>query len=257
MTFRWFARRIAALVLVAMSGFAVARAGQEVPPCRILTEAGHAYSVCEFDLRRYEVKAFWRDADGKLYGSLGNLIAALERAGRAPVVAMNAGMYNPELAPIGLYVENGIELRPANLARGPGNFHLKPNGVFYIRGTEANILETSAYLKRRPMPAVATQSGPMLVIDGKLHPRFDEKSLSRKVRNGVGVSNDHTVAFAISSDAVTFAEFAELFRSTLSCPNALFLDGTISSLYAPSLNRADAFWPAGPMLAVFGRPADP
>ncbi|MBV9219209.1 MAG: hypothetical protein JO366_09605, partial [Methylobacteriaceae bacterium] len=78
MTCRWVARRVAALVLVAMSGLAVARAEREAPPCRILTEAGHAYSVCEFDLRGYQVKAFWRDADGKPYGSLGTLIAALE-----------------------------------------------------------------------------------------------------------------------------------------------------------------------------------
>jgi uncharacterized protein YigE (DUF2233 family) len=95
----------------------------------------------------------------------------------------------------------------------------------------------------------------MLVIDGRLHPRFDRASTSLKARNGVGVRADGKVMFAISQGEVSFDAFARLFRDGLNCPNALFLDGgSASSLYAPSLNRhGNATVSLGPMLAVFER----
>jgi uncharacterized protein YigE (DUF2233 family) len=222
-------------------------------PCRTLSASGLDYSVCTFDLRAYALKLFWKSPSGAPYGSVAALAGALRVAHQSPVFAMNAGMYRPDYSPAGLYVEDGKELRRANVANGPGNFHLKPNGVFFVRGSEAEILETSAYLGRHFKPDLATQSGPMLVIDGRLHPKFTPTSGSRKIRNGVGVRGPHVVVFAISSQPVTFTEFAEMFRDTLGCPNALFLDGSISSLYAPSLQRADSLWPAGPIVAAMPR----
>src|SRR5262249_38936101 len=150
--------------------------------------------------------------------------------------ATNAGMFDPALKPVGLYIEGGKELVRANTRSGFGNFHMKPNGVFYLAGNAAGILETGAYLKERPAADLATQSGPMLVINGRLHPRFDAKSTSLKPRNGVGIRDAHTVLFAISDGEVSFAAFARLFRNGLGCNNALFLDGgTASNLYVPSL----------------------
>jgi uncharacterized protein YigE (DUF2233 family) len=97
---------------------------------------------------------------------------------------------------------------------------------------------------------------PMLVIDGRLHPRFDRRSTSLKARNGVGVPADGKVIFAISQGEVSFDAFARLFRDGLNCPNALFLDGgSAPSLYAPSLNRHGNIVSLGPMLAVFERGA--
>jgi uncharacterized protein YigE (DUF2233 family) len=157
---------------------------------------------------------------------------------------------------VGLYVEQGRELVRANTKPGYGNFHMKPNGVFYISGDgAAAVAETRAFLKQRPRAALATQSGPMLVIDGRLHPRFDRASTSLKARNGVGVRADGKVMFAISQGEVSFDAFARLFRDGLNCPNALFLDGgSASSLYAPSLSRhGNAIVSLGPMLAVFER----
>jgi len=58
------------------------------------------------------------------------------------------------------------------------------------------------------------------------------------------------VRFAISDEPVTFYEFASLFRDRLKCPEALFLDGSISSLYAPALERDDRLLPLGPIVAV-------
>ena len=123
-----------------------------------------------------------------------------------------------------------------------------------MAGDAAGVLETGAFLRRRPPAETATQSGPMLVIDGRLHPRFDPNSPSLKVRSGVGVRDQHTVLFAISEGEVSFAEFAHLFREPLQCTNALFLDGgSAPSLYIPSAARGGNFLPLGPMIAVFAR----
>jgi len=168
--------------------------------------------------------------------------------------ATNAGMFDPALKPVGLYVEEGRELVHANTRSGYGNFHMKPNGVFYISGDRAAVAETGVFLKQRPQADLATQSGPMLVINGRLHPRFDLRSTSLKARNGLGVPTDGKVIFAISNAEVSFEAFARLFRDGLNCPNALFLDGgSAASLYAPSLNSHGNILSLGPMLAVFER----
>ncbi len=202
-------------------------------------------------LQRYEVRLFWRGPDGEVLGSFDRLRGTPE--GSRLAVAMNAGMYHEDRSPVGLYVENRKELKAANTRNGPGNFHLKPNGIFYVKGRQAGVLETGAYLKGKIRPDFATQSGPMLVIDGKIHPQFSEQSTSRKIRNGVGVKGQDTVVFAISEDPVTFSTFARLFRDELGCPNALFLDGSVSSLYAPSLERMDTLMPMGPIVGALRR----
>jgi len=166
---------------------------------------------------------------------------------------MNAGMYEADLSPVGLYIENGKTLKRANTANGPGNFHLKPNGIFYVSGQEAGVLNTERFLSQKPRAEFATQSGPMLVINGKIHPKILPGSDSRKIRDGVGIRDAHTVVFAISENAVTFWEFAHLFRDGLGSANALFLDGSISSLYAPALRRSDTLYPMGPIIAAFER----
>jgi prepilin-type processing-associated H-X9-DG protein len=166
---------------------------------------------------------------------------------------MNAGMYHEDRSPVGLYVENGKELKAANTRNGPGNFHLKPNGVFYVKGSRTGVLDTETYLKRKIKPSYATQSGPMLVIDGRIHAQFSEQSTSLKIRNGVGTRDANTAVFAISEEPVTFIAFARLFRDELGCANALFLDGSVSSLYAPSLERMDVLRPMGPIVGALRR----
>jgi uncharacterized protein YigE (DUF2233 family) len=36
-------------------------------------------------------------------------------------------MFDADLKPVGLYVEQGVELVHANIKSGKGNFHMKPN----------------------------------------------------------------------------------------------------------------------------------
>ncbi|MDQ0396182.1 phosphodiester glycosidase family protein [Labrys monachus] len=245
---RWIACR--AMLAACLAGIAAsARAG-----CEPLTEDGHDYVACRFDPRSDALSLYWRGADGMPLATTERLADAVAATGRKLVFAMNAGMYDTALAPIGLYVENGRMLHRANLRNGAGNFHLKPNGVFYFGDGKAGVMETGRFLKARLNPAFATQSGPMLVIDGQIHPKLQPDGASEKVRNGVGVRDDGTVVFAISTEPVSFYAFARLFRDRLGTQNALFLDGSISTLYAPPLPPVGGWRSLGPMLGVTAGP---
>jgi uncharacterized protein YigE (DUF2233 family) len=211
---------------------------------------GNDYTICRFDLRQDRLQLFSLDSGGQPYGSFGALEEMLKEKGQSLAFAMNAGMYDERLKPIGLYVEAGQIAKKINRREGPGNFHLKPNGVFYIAGETGGVMETEAFIASRLKADYASQSGPMLVIDGNIHPKFTEDGTSRQRRNGVGAQDTHTLVFAISDSYVNFHAFARLFRDHLECPNALFLDGSISSLHAPELGRSDRFFPIGPIVGL-------
>jgi uncharacterized protein YigE (DUF2233 family) len=226
----------------------------ETQPCRLMEYERNPYTICEVDPRKHMLRLYWKKSDGTPYAYLPALPRALEGEAGRMLFATNAGMFDPTLKPVGLYVEQGRELVHVNTTSGYGNFHMKPNGIFYVSLDRAAVAETRAFVKQSPRADLATQSGPMLVLNGRLHSRFDPHSTSLKTRNGVGVRADGKVIFAISEGEVSFAAFARLFRNGLNCPNALFLDGgSASSLYAPSLNRVGNILSLGPMLAVYER----
>lgn len=218
-------------------------------PCAAVSHEGNAYTVCTIDPERYELRLFWDDPAGEPYRWFRDL-PRISSGGRI-AFAMNAGMYDGDLAPVGLYVANGQERKSLNTNDGPGNFHLLPNGVFFIADGRAGVMETERFAREAPAVDLATQSGPMLVIDGEIHPRFIPGGTSRKRRNGVGVTDDGEVVFAISDGFVNFWDFGRLFRDRLGTDNALFLDGSMSSLYAPAMGREDRRRPMGPIIAAY------
>jgi len=207
------------------------------------------YVVCRVDIRKERLAIAYADSKGRRFESFESLRAGLAREQRKLVFAMNAGMFHADFRPVGLLVIDGATLAPINRASGTGNFFLQPNGVFLVDG-DARILATDQF--REQQPRFATQSGPMLVHLGQIPASFAFRadSASRKTRNGVCVPQPGIAAFAISDSPVNFHEFAEFFRATLGCNEALYLDGTISSLYAPQLQRADRHSKLGPMFAV-------
>ncbi len=220
-------------------------------PCRDQTFETVAYVVCEIDLRRYAVTLQRADAGGVPYASVRKFTQAMRAAGTPALLAMNAGMYHKDLTPVGLFVAAGREEAPLNRDDADGNFFLKPNGVFYVdTDGKAGVLETGAYAATKPSVAYATQSGPMLVIDGALHPRFEPNGSSRYIRNGVGVRDPDTIVLVISRGEVSLGSFARLFRDALGCRNALFFDGAISTLSNGTDTIVGASFPAGPILAV-------
>ena len=220
------------------------------PLCAAQSFEGNSYSVCRIDLREAKLELFNLDSQGTPLGSFSVLADNLKAESEELEFAMNAGMFDENLKPIGLYVEGGIQSKKLNRRDGPGNFHLKPNGVFYVTGDHLGIVSTESFAKLPEKPDFATQSGPMLVIDGKIHPKFSETGTSYKIRNGVGMLDDKTAIFVISENAVNFYAFAEFFKDGLNCANALFFDGTVSSLYSPELGRNDGFAPLGPMVGA-------
>ena len=218
--------------------------------CRNLAFEGTGYAVCTVtagqDLR------LWQTApDGRPVGTFERLAEIARGEGRAVVFAMNAGMYHPDRRPVGLFVGEGRQEAPLVTRAGPGNFGMLPNGVFCIGDDGFAVIESRAFAEAAPGCRFATQSGPMLVIDGALHPRFIPGSDSRFVRNGVGVSADgRTAIFAMSDRPVNFDEFARLFRDGLGLPQALYFDGRISRLHAPDLGRDDFGFPMGPIVGL-------
>ena len=220
--------------------------------CSATNFNGANYTVCEFDTHTDKLALYNLDAAGTPFGGFNALHETITAQGKQLYFAMNAGMFGEDLKPIGYYVEGGKVLHKANRAGGLGNFHLKPNGIFFVAGPKAGVLETDAFLRSGIKPDFATQSGPMLLINGAVHPKISPAGTSLKIRNGVCVNDGNKVAFAISEDSVTFYQFALLFRDGLHCKNALFLDGSVSSLFAPELHRSDFLATIGPMVGVTG-----
>jgi uncharacterized protein YigE (DUF2233 family) len=218
--------------------------------CRRHESAGISAIVCRVDARREKLALHLADPQGAAYRGLRELRAALEARGQKLLFAMNGGMFHPDMQPVGLLVIDGDEIAPINRSSGAGNFYLQPNGVFLVDAHGPRVLATHEY--RNLTPSLATQSGPMLLSHGVIPdlPAFRATSRSRHVRNGVCVPEGSEVAFVISEAAVTFREFAEYFRDALGCSDALYLDGSISSLYSAAMKREDNRGTLGPMFAV-------
>ncbi|KAA8609725.1 hypothetical protein AL036_03070 [Salipiger aestuarii] len=247
---RLFAAGIATALIASWTG---SQAG--AVECESGAFGGNGYTWCTVDARREELRTFLHNPQGGVWGQFPQLDASLGAHGKSLLFAMNAGMYHEDRAPVGLYIEDGETQREAVSSASPGNFGLLPNGILCIRAKRADVIETRRYLADRPACTYATQSGPMLVIDGALHPRFIDGSDSRYLRNGVGTSDDgKTAIFAISDNAVNFHEFASFFRDRLGIGQALFLDGNVSRLYAPALGRRDLVGRSmGPIVGVVGK----
>ncbi|MEN3931208.1 phosphodiester glycosidase family protein [Microvirga sp. W0021] len=236
---------------IALFSLTIPGHAQQISPCERISFESVRYVVCKANPKTDNIQLFWKDRNGTVYGSLAKLRKDVESAGQSLVFAMNAGMYEENLSPVGLYVEKKVELHKINLRKASGNFHLQPNGVFYINDGKAGIMESSRFASSHLKVDYATQSGPMLVINNKLHPRFLKDSTSRKTRNGVGLSQDGMAYFILSEQPTTFHEFARLFRDTYKCQNALFLDGSISTAYAASLGQTgNIFRAIGPIVGV-------
>ena len=221
------------------------------PECESRSFEGSLFTACKAVSGQDEIRLAWRGPDGRALRSLPALEAALGEESKRVRFAMNAGMYDEAGAPIGLYVAKGEESAPLNRRGGEGNFHLLPNGVFSVdRQGRFAVTPAARFRKKVPKPLWATQSGPMLVIDGELHPKFDHDGESRLIRNGVGARDPRTAWFVISEEGVSFGRFARFFRDALGCKNALYLDGSISSLWDRGSGRQDPHDGLGPMLIV-------
>jgi uncharacterized protein YigE (DUF2233 family) len=212
--------------------------------------AGKRVTVCRVNVRKEALRLFLYDDAGKPFNSFAAIDGSLQRDGKKLVFGMNAGMFHRGFAPVGLFVSDAREIGRLNTTDGSGNFYLKPNGLFLVSERGARVIETSEHAAVGERILLATQSGPLLVRAGKIHPAFKPDSQSRVIRNGVGVGSADVAVFAITDEAVNLYEFATLFRDVLQCPDALYLDGVISSLHSTKLQRTDKKADLGPIIGV-------
>jgi uncharacterized protein YigE (DUF2233 family) len=215
--------------------------------CREQEFEGSRFTVC--DNRGGELRLFAASKDA---AALRNFSALMSKVDVARVAfAMNAGMFDKKGRPIGYTVADGELLKPINLRDGPGNFHLKPNGVFIVDAAgNRSIYPSDRVPQFRTALQLTTQSGPMLVVDGQLHPKLQRDGQSRLIRNGVGVRGGKAV-FVISQSAVSLGKFARFFRDELKTPDALYFDGSVSSLWDPAAGRQDSHSELGPIIVAF------
>jgi uncharacterized protein YigE (DUF2233 family) len=187
----------------------------------------------EVNLEKQNLQFFLKNESGEYYNTFYNLKKELENKDEELVFAMNGGMFMKDYTPLGLYIENGGEKHKINKTQEAfGNFYMQPNGIFYITEDKKGVVCKSTDFENKNIQ-YATQSGPMLVIDGKLHPKFNEGSKNLNIRNGVGILPNGNVLFAMSKKKINFYDFAQYFKK-LGCKNALYLDGFVSRTYLPS-----------------------
>ena len=215
-----------------------------------ITFRGISYSTREVDPKKDDLQMFLKFDKGIYIHDFTGLETYLAGKGEKLLFAANAGMFQPDFSPCGLLVENGTEVSPLNTNDGEGNFYMKPNGVFLINDKhEARVINAADYPTELSPAVWATQSGPMLVMRGDINPDFNAASKSLKIRSGVGVRKDGIAVFVLSHQPVSFYDFASLFADRLKCPNALFLDGDISSFHVPGMKH-DLPQTFGPMIGV-------
>ena len=218
------------------------------------------YRVVDIDLSRDALELYWRDPQGTPLASIERLRDWGREHGHSLSFATNAGIYDSEYRPLGLHIEQGRTLRRLNTSRGSaraGNFAIQPNGVFYVDAKDhAGVVPTAAWNESGIHARVATQSGPMLVVDGAINANFQPGSDSLKWRSGVCAPAPGHVVFAVSAAPVNFHAFARLFRDQLGCRDALYLDGTLSRMWTRTDGYAGApammVKPYAGMFAVFG-----
>ena len=215
---------------------------------------GGRFDCFVVDSKIADIDFFWKKNDHKQPPwSISRLNKEQKNKGKILVFAANGGMFNPDYAPKGLYVENGKLLFPLDtVSKGYGNFYLQPNGVFYVDSAGQPGIVTTAGFKAHP-PAgirIATQSGPMLLTDGKINENFTKGSSNLNIRNGVGIIDSSTLVFIISNQGVNFFDFASLFKEVFKCKNALYLDGAISESFIPGIARPEDGRNLGPIIGV-------
>lgn len=236
---------------------------------RLFTEGLHGISGCVAktvyfkdgyydcyiaDTRTAKISLFWNTFGDKIpVRTISGLNEALKRQGKTLVFASNAGMFEYDYSPKGLYIENGKILSPVDtISKGYGNFYLQPNGIFYVDSAgQSGILSTVNFQSQKLKNIqLATQSGPMLLKDGIINDKFTPGSNNLNIRNGVGIIDSNHVVFVISNQRVNFYDFASLFKDEFGCTNALYLDGAISDSFIPGLARPEDGRSLGPIFGI-------
>ncbi|MBB4805361.1 uncharacterized protein YigE (DUF2233 family) [Chryseobacterium defluvii] len=204
--------------------------------CKNANEENKNFVIYQSDIKNENLEFYWKDDKSQILKSIGNLKKYVNEENKELIFAMNGGMFTPDNHPKGIFIQNYKIITELDTLSGEGNFYMNPNGVFYINeNNEAGIATTKNYNKYCINSKFATQSGPMLIISGKINPLFQKNSKNLNIRNGVGISENGKMIFAMSKKEINFYDFAAFFQS-MDCKNALYLDGFVSRTYLPQQN---------------------
>ncbi|WP_298137390.1 phosphodiester glycosidase family protein [Flavobacterium sp.] len=213
------------------------------------TKSDNDFVTYSVNTSKSKLSFYWKNNDHEIFGSIDKLRNWLSKNNNQLIFATNGGMYKKDQSPQGLFIENGIEKTPIDTSNAKGNFYMKPNGIFYLTNSnKAFVCKTEDFHNDKSIK-FATQSGPMLVIDGQIHNAFNKKSTNLNIRNGVGILPNNEVLFAMSKKEINFYEFADFFKSK-GCKNALYLDGFVSRTYCPKENWEQIDGNFGVIIAV-------
>lgn len=200
--------------------------------CKEKVKDNSRFITYQVNPQKKNTQLYWKNDKGELLKSLDHLITDVQYKNKKLVFAMNGGMFEPDNSPKGLYIEDFKILKSIDTLQGSGNFYLKPNGIFYLtRNNRAGIVETKKYVQNKEV-RYATQSGPMLITNGKINPIFQENSKNLNIRNGVGILKNGDLLFVMSKKEINFYNLAEFFKNS-GCKDALYLDGYVSRTYLP------------------------
>jgi uncharacterized protein YigE (DUF2233 family) len=217
--------------------------------CKEKVKDDHRFITYQVNPEKHNIQLYWKNDKGELLKSIDHLNLDVQSRKEKLVFAMNGGMFETDSAPKGLYIENFNTLKPIDTLQGNGNFYLQPNGIFYLtQNKRAGIVETKKYRQSKNI-RYATQSGPMLLIDGKINPIFQKNSKNLNIRNGVGILENGELIFAMSKKEVSFYTLAQFFKN-LGCKDALYLDGYVSRSYLPEKNWTQKDGNFGVMIGV-------
>ena len=183
------------------------------------------------DLKTEIIRMYWLKEDGRPYKTINNLLDTQGKSRKIHMV-INGGIYSKSYQPEGLYIEKGKVLSKRNRQKGKGNFFIRPGGVFSVRNDVARI-DTLEKFRLTPVADFAVQSGPLLINKGVVNNKFSNASESRKIRHGVGITDQGKVVFLLSNQAMSFYDFTHYARDQLKIKDLLYLDGSISKMYTP------------------------
>ncbi len=176
----------------------------------------------------------WRRG-GRPYGTLDALRADLLRQGRCPLFLSNAGIYGTNGAPLGLHVEAGKVLKGLNRSKGTGNFFWQ-SGVFAIRRGKPEIVPRSTWRGAAGV-SLATQSGPLLVLNGK-RTSAGRASANGYSRSAVVIYRDGRLGFVHSRWASSFAALVDRAARPGPIRHMLYLDGSINDWWQPGQTQS-------------------
>lgn len=217
--------------------------------CKEERQINRDFVVYPVNTKNEKVEFFWKNNQNQPFRNIQNLKKYVDTKNQDLKFAMNGGMFIENNIPKGLYIENYKTLHPIDTLSGEGNFYLKPNGIFYMtRSNESAIISTENF-KTDSDIRFATQSGPMLIINGKINPIFQKNSGNLNIRNGVGILKNGNPVFVMSKKKINFYHFASFFKS-LGCKEALYLDGFVSRAYFPEENWIQEDGDFGVMIGI-------